>query len=67
MLVLPQVDHALLRNNEKRKDLEWRLSGSAVSNLSKTSGMHMKSFLNIYYIHLYICFHFFGGLSLFRF
>jgi hypothetical protein len=53
MLISPQVNRALLRKDESRKHLEWRLCGSAVSNLSKTSGMHIKSFINIYYIHLY--------------
>jgi hypothetical protein len=55
VLMLPQVDRALLRRHESRKRLEWRLCGSAVSNLSKTSstGMHIKPFIDIYYIHLY--------------
>jgi hypothetical protein len=42
MLMLPQVDRALLGKDESRKHLERRLCGSAVSNLSKTSGMHVK-------------------------
>jgi hypothetical protein len=52
--MLPEVDHALLRKNELRKHLEWRLCGRVVSNLSKTSAMHIKTFINIYiyYIHL---------------
>jgi hypothetical protein len=50
MLMLPQVDRALLRKNESSKRLEWSLCGSAVSGLSKTSGMHIISFINIYYI-----------------
>jgi hypothetical protein len=38
-----------------------------VSNLSKTSGMHVKSFINIvYYIHLSFSI-FSDGISLFRF
>jgi hypothetical protein len=49
MLMLPPADVS-------RKHLEWRLCGSAVSNSSKTSGIHMKSFMNIYYIHLFIFF-----------
>jgi hypothetical protein len=64
MLMLPEVDRALLRKNESRKHLEWRLSGSAVSNLSKSSGKHIKSFINVYYIHLsFFCFY--DGISLF--
>jgi hypothetical protein len=51
--MLPQVDHALLRKDESRKHLEWSLCASAVSNLSKTSDMHIKSFINTYYIHLH--------------
>jgi hypothetical protein len=51
-MILPQVDRALLRKDELRKHLEWRLCGNAVSNVSKTSGMRVKLFINIYYIHL---------------
>jgi hypothetical protein len=51
MLMLPQIDRALLREDESRKHLEWRLSGSAVSNLGKKSGVHI-SFIHIYYVHL---------------
>jgi hypothetical protein len=50
-ILLPQADSALLRNDESRKHMEWRLCGNCVSNLSKTSGMHIKSFITIHYIH----------------
>jgi hypothetical protein len=63
--MLPEVAHALLRKDELRKRLEWRLCGSVVSNLSKTSAMHIKH-LSIYIISIYI-FPFFEGTSLFRF
>jgi hypothetical protein len=56
MLMLPQEDRALLRKDESRTHLEWRLRGSAVFNLSKTSGMLIKSFINIYYINFYLFF-----------
>jgi hypothetical protein len=36
----------------------------AVADLSKTPGMHIKSFINIYHIHL--PFHLLDGMSLFR-
>jgi hypothetical protein len=50
--MLPQEDRALLREDKSRKHLAWRLCGSAVSNFSKWSVMHIKSFINIYYIDL---------------
>jgi hypothetical protein len=62
--MFPQVDRALLRKGESRKHLEWSLCGSAVSDLSKTSDMRLKSFISIYYIHLF--FYIFNGVS-FRF
>jgi hypothetical protein len=52
MLMLQLVDRALLRKDKSGKYLAWRLSGTAVSNLSKTSDMHIKSFINTYYIQL---------------
>jgi hypothetical protein len=52
MLMLPEVDRALLRKDEWRKCLEWRLGGIAVYNLCKASCTHTKSFTNIYYINL---------------
>jgi hypothetical protein len=55
----PLVDRVLLRKHESRKHLEWRLCGSAVSNLSKTSAMHIASFNNIsIYLTVYSCFAF---------
>jgi hypothetical protein len=59
MLILPQVDRALSRTDKSRKHPEWRLCGSTMSNLSKTSGMQIKSFINTYYIHLHFSFYFF--------
>jgi hypothetical protein len=53
MLMLPQADRALLRKDELTKYLEWKLCGSAVSNLSNTSGIHIKSFNDIYTIPIY--------------
>jgi hypothetical protein len=35
-----------------REHLEWRLCASDVSDLNKTSRMHINSFNNMYYIHL---------------
>jgi hypothetical protein len=63
MLMLSEVDRVLLRMNESRKHLDWRLCGSALSNLSKTSGMHIKAFINIYlslfvFLTVYPCFAF---------
>jgi hypothetical protein len=52
VLKLPQVDRALLIKDEWRKHLEWRLYGSAMYILSKTSGIDINSFTNIYYMHL---------------
>jgi hypothetical protein len=49
MLMLTQVDRALLTEEESSKHLECRLRGSAVSDLSKTSGMYTKPFFNILY------------------
>jgi hypothetical protein len=45
--MLPQVDSALLRKDELGKHLQWRLCGRAVTDLSKTSGMHIKSLIDI--------------------
>jgi hypothetical protein len=52
MLMLPPVDRALLKKDESREHREWRLCGSAVSSSSKKSGMNIKSFINMHYIHL---------------
>jgi hypothetical protein len=52
MLMLPEVDGASLRTDESRKHVEWGLCGSAVTDLSKTSGMHIKSFVKINNLHL---------------
>jgi hypothetical protein len=52
MLLLAQVDCTLLRKDESRKHLEWRLRGNTVCNLGKTSGMQTKSFTNTCYILL---------------
>jgi hypothetical protein len=38
--VVDSVDRAILRKNESRKHLGWRLCGSVASYLSKTLGMH---------------------------
>jgi hypothetical protein len=46
--MLQQVDSALLRKDELSKHLQWRLCGRAVTDLSKTSGMHIKSLIDIY-------------------
>jgi hypothetical protein len=56
----------LLRKNEWRKHLEWRLCGSFVSNLSKTSCIHIKVFVNVDYMNLFFS-GFSEGISLFRF
>jgi hypothetical protein len=64
--MLPQVDRAILRKEESTKHLEWRLCGGVMSDLSKTSGMHIKSFIIIYYIHLPY-FSFCDGISFFPF
>jgi hypothetical protein len=46
------IDSALLSRDESSKHLEWRLCVSAVSNLNKTSGMHV-SCINTYYIFIF--------------
>jgi hypothetical protein len=50
--MLPQADNTLLRTDEWRKDLGRRLCGTAVSNLSKTSGIRIKLCINIYYLQI---------------
>jgi hypothetical protein len=52
--MLPQVGNLMLRKDESRKHVEWRLCGRAVSYLSKTSGMHIKSLINIYTTSTYL-------------
>jgi hypothetical protein len=52
--MLLQVDRTLQRKDESRKHVERRLCGIAMSDLSKTSRVCIKSFISVYYIYIYI-------------
>jgi hypothetical protein len=50
--MLAQVDSTLLKSDESRKHLDWRLCGNIVYNSCEMLGMYIKSFINIYYVYL---------------
>jgi hypothetical protein len=45
MLMLQKVDRTLLKKEESRIPLDWKLYESNVSNSSEISGMHIKSLI----------------------
>jgi hypothetical protein len=66
MLMLPQVNRALLRMDETTEHLEWKLCGSAVSNLNKRV-RNAHKIIYQYMLYQFVCFHFLTVYSCFAF